>query len=235
MKHTYWILCAILFSTLAACGEGKKEEKKEETEKFGQHRASDFKEESNKADKKGRQFDSTFAISDTFQLKTILADIQNDYAAQPSGESTILDRFSFERREKVLITGKKKVPYGKSTMLYPKGEVYLYEYKDSAQAMNTLYNWLDCFGSDCAALTLLKDVEHIKMPPAFVMVGGNKILWLKYPSEHKANDFGPVKEALVNAIPEEERYYQIDVDAGGPLTWKGFNEESDSLYMALNP
>lgn len=233
MKHMYWKSLSIFWISIVLFSCDKKEETQTE-EQFGKHRASELKEDNTADSANIVKFDSTFAISDTLQLKNILASLQNDYAARPISKSTILDRFSYQRKEKVELIGKKKVPYG-SNMLFPKGEVYLYEYEDSAQVMTSLYNWMDCFGSDCAALTLLKNVEHIKMPPAFVVVGNNKILWLRYPGEHEANDYGPVKEALVNAIPEEERYYQIDVQKGGPLQWKGFSEEADSLYNALNP
>lgn len=238
MKKFYfknWIvLTSISVFILTSCSQESNEKETITDEKFGKHNASELNAKDSIQSEKKDSIIGFDALSDTLKLKNGLESLVAEYNARPLRKSTILGRFSNVRSEQVELIGKNKVPYGKEVMLYPKAEIYMFEYNDSAQVITTLYNWMDCFGSDCEALKLLKDVKHIKMPPSFVVLGDNKILWLKYPSEHKANDYTPVKNALRAMIPEDKRYYEIDVDAGGPLKWKGFTAEADSLYQVIN-
>lgn len=130
-----------------------------------------------------------------------------------------IDRYGFNTSKKIEFIGKENVPYGKTTMVTPKAEFYVYHFSDSLKLNNAFYNWLDCYGSDCNEVKLYENIESIKTAPSFTVIYDTTLISVKYLCEHKKNDWKAFQDSILNKYGDNYRYL-IDVRCGGPLIWK---------------
>ncbi|MGB1104801.1 MAG: hypothetical protein ACPG21_14415 [Crocinitomicaceae bacterium] len=131
----------------------------------------------------------------------------------------LLDRFSFNTREKINFKSKEEVPYGESTMVTPRANLFYYAFEDTTKTKNAFYNWLDCFGSDCAMVKLEEEVDAIKMPPAYALVYDTMIVAVNYRCEDAEYSWNEFEKSLKQSF-EQDPLYEIKVGCGGPLKWK---------------
>jgi hypothetical protein len=153
------------------------------------------------------------------KIEKLLYALKPDYDTTFTNKSHVFDRFGFNTSYKLQFIGKNKVPYGKSIMVTPKANFFVYNFSDSVKLNNAFYNWLDCFGSDCQAVKLKEDIKAVKTPPSFTLVYDTTIVILEYPCEHEKNNWKAFKDSIVKKYGYNYRY-RIDVDCGGPLKWK---------------
>lgn len=170
------------------------------------------------------EIDSTIENIDTLPvyntvLGHLVATLNENYDTVSLNENHVFDRYGFNSTEKVKFVGKETVPYGKSTMVTPKAEFYLYNFSDSIKLNNAFYNWLDCFGSDCNEVKLNQDLEAVKTPPSFTLVYDTTMISVKYLCEHEQNDWKSFQDSILKQYGDNYRY-RIDVECGGPLKWK---------------
>lgn len=152
-------------------------------------------------------------------LEELVYALSPQYDTASNTEKHIFDRFGFNTSSKLKFISKNEVPYGKSTMVTPKAEMFVYHFSDSIKLNNAFYNWLDCFGSDCQAVRLNEDLDAIKTPPSFTLVYDTTLVTVEYPCEHEKNDWGAFKDSIIKMYGRDYRY-RIDVSCGGPLRWK---------------
>jgi hypothetical protein len=129
------------------------------------------------------------------------------------------DRYGYTNASKVQYIGKNKIAYGKTNMLKPKAELFVYNFSDSTTLNNAFYNWLDCYGSDCNEVKLKQNIDKIKTPPEFTLVYDTVLVSVKYMCEHKKNDWKSFQDSVISKFGKDYRY-RIDVECGGPLVWK---------------
>lgn len=133
-----------------------------------------------------------------------------------------MDRFSFSSSQKLQFTGMDDVPYGSSgTTVTPKAQFFYYSFADTNKTINAFYNYLDQMADDSEGgpVKLNQDLEAIKMPPMFMAVYDTIIVTAKYMCEHEENDWDSFQDSILQVYGTEYKYY-IDVDCGGPLSWK---------------
>lgn len=152
-------------------------------------------------------------------IEQLVYALKPEYDTAFTKETHIFDRFGFNTSYKLKFIAKNDVPYGKSTMVTPKANFFVYNFSDSVKLNNAFYNWLDCFGSDCQAVKLNEDLNAIKTPPSFTLVYDTTIVILEYPCEHEKNNWKAFKDSIIKKYGTNYRY-RIDVDCGGPLRWK---------------
>ncbi len=152
-------------------------------------------------------------------IQKLIYSLQPDYDTIFLNDTHIFDRFGFNSSYKLQFVGKNKVPYGKSSMVTPKANLFVYNFSDSIKLNNAFYNWLDCFGSDCQAVKLNEDIDAVKTPPSFTLVYDTTIVMIEYPCEHQQNNWRAFKDSVIKKYGSNYRY-RIDVDCGGPLKWK---------------
>ena len=152
-------------------------------------------------------------------IQKLIYSLQPDYDTIFLNDTHIFDRFGFNSSYKLQFVGKNKVPYGKSSMVTPKANLFVYNFSDSVKLNNAFYNWLDCFGSDCQAVKLNEDIDAVKTPPSFTLVYDTTIVMIEYPCEHQQNNWRAFKDSVIKKYGSNYRY-RIDVDCGGPLKWK---------------
>ena len=152
-------------------------------------------------------------------LSNLVSSLDVDYDTTALNENHVFDRYGFNSFEKVEFVGRETVPYGKSNMVKPKAEFYLYNFSDSIKLNNAFYNWLDCFGSDCNPVNLNQDIESVKTPPSLTLVYDTTLISVKYLCEHEKNDWQSFQDSIVKQYGNDYRY-RIDVGCGGPLIWK---------------
>ena len=166
--------------------------------------------------------DSTLSqdsIAVTGPLGSFLRTELETFDTSNSEKFHMLDRFSFSIREKVNFKAKEEVPYGENTMVTPRANLFYYTFSDTLKTQNAFYNWLDCFGSDCAMVKLEEDVEAIKMPPACVLIYDTLIIAVNYRCEDINYDWRGFEKNLKNSF-EQKPLFELKVDCGGPLKWK---------------
>ncbi len=152
-------------------------------------------------------------------IQKLIYSVLPDYDTVFLNDTHIFDRFGFNSSYKLQFVGKNKVPYGKSSMVTPKANLFVYNFSDSVKLNNAFYNWLDCFGSDCQAVKLKEDIDAVKTPPSFTLVYDTTIVMIEYPCEHQQNNWRAFKDSVIKKYGSNYRY-RIDVDCGGPLKWK---------------
>lgn len=148
--------------------------------------------------------------------------IQHQLSAFDTTKHTLfhpLDRFTFNRREKILFKGKTDVLHDGETMVTPSAELFYYTFSDTTKTKNALYNWLDCFGNDCTMVKLNEDMETIKTSPSFALVYDTVIVTVDYRCEDQNFDWKPFQDSLKMQFGKDYKY-QINVGCGGPLNWK---------------
>jgi hypothetical protein len=154
-------------------------------------------------------------------IARLVTELQSNYDTLFSNEFHIFDRFGYHTGYKLKFIGKTNVPYGKSSMVTPIGNLFVYTFTDSTKLNNAFYNWLDCFGADCQEVKLMEDIKAIKMPPAFILLYDTTMVTLEYSCEHVQNDWKTFKDEIIKIYGKNYRY-KIDVECGGPLKWKKF-------------
>lgn len=130
-----------------------------------------------------------------------------------------IDRFTFNKRKKIGLKSKTTVPYGDDIDVNPSAELFYYTFSDTLKTNNALYNWLDCFGSDCAMVKLEEDMDALKMPPLFSLVYDTLIVIADYRCEDQSFDWNPFQDSLVKHFGKNYKY-RMEVGCGGPLHWK---------------
>ncbi len=153
------------------------------------------------------------------KIEKLIYSLQPNYDTTFLNESHIFDRFGFNSSYKLQFVGKNKVPYGKSSMVTPKANLFVYNFSDSIKLNNAFYNWLDCFGSDCQEVKLKEDIDVVKTSPSFTIVYDTTIVMVEYPCEHQQNNWRAFKDSVIKKYGDNYRY-RIDVDCDGPLKWK---------------
>jgi len=212
MKQTYFYL---LFSLLILYSCGSKKEQKIELVSMDDLMGDSTEQIETQVDEVPND---TIPVLSTKIAKLIYA-LQPTYDTAFTNKVHIFDRFGYNSSYKMAFVGKKEVPYGKSTMVVPKADLFVYNFSDSVKLNNAFYNWLDCFGSDCQEVKLNEDIKAVKTPPSFTLVYDTTIVILEYPCEHIQNDWKSFKDSLVKKYGNDYRY-RIDVGCGGPLKWK---------------
>lgn len=129
-----------------------------------------------------------------------------------------IDRFGYSSFQKIEFRGKKTVPYGKTNMVTPVADLFLYTFIDTLKTKNAFYNWLDCFGSDCNAVKLNEDIDAIKTPPMFTLMYDTCIVAVEYLCEHQKNDWKSFQDSIISKFGKNY-LHRIDVRCGGPLVW----------------
>lgn len=145
--------------------------------------------------------------------------LEPEYDTIALNEFHMLDRYESSTKRKLTFKSKKTVPYGETARLNPTAEVYYYTFSDSLKTKNAFYNWLDCFGSDCNAVSLNEDVDAIKTPPLTTWVYDTTIVVVNYMCEHAENDWQSFEDSLVTYTGKSYTF-NIKVECGGPLKWK---------------
>ncbi len=157
---------------------------------------------------------------DTLRMtQKLYVKMQEVYDSSTLNKKQPFDRFGYSQFEKLLFTGKNEVPYGKTSKVIPKAEVFVYHFSDTLKLKNAFYNWLDCFGGDCTPVKLNEDMDAIKMPPLFSLVYDTTIVIIDYKCEHIKNDWKSFQDSLIS-ITGKNYKHRIEVGCGGPLKWK---------------
>jgi hypothetical protein len=167
-------------------------------------------------------FDTISTVDSVKVVGALGSFIQSELAAFDTStveEYHILDRFSFNTRQKIEFKSKEEVPYGEETMVRPRANLFYYAFKDTNSTKNAFYNWLDCFGSDCAMVKIDEELEAIKMPPAFALVYDTVIVAVDYRCEDAKYNWRDFEKELKNQFNEKPQY-ELKVACGGPLKWK---------------
>ena len=157
--------------------------------------------------------------AETSNLLNLIQVVNPGYDTNALSVAHPMDRYGFSSKSKIKFVGKTDVPYGKTNMVTPKAEFYVYNFPDSIKLNNAFYNWLDCFGSDCDEIKLNQDVEYVKTPPSFTLIYDTVLVDVKYLCEHEKNDWKSFQKSIINTYGKNYRY-RIDVNCGGPLKWK---------------
>lgn len=131
----------------------------------------------------------------------------------------LLDRFSFNSRKKIEFKSKEQVNYGENTRVSPRAQLFYYSFEDTSSTKNAFYNWLDCFGSDCAMVKIEEEVEALKMPPAYALIYDTVIVAVDYRCEDANFNWREFEKELKKNFDNEPRY-ELTVGCGGPLKWK---------------
>ena len=212
MKQTYFYL---ILSLLILYSCGSKKEQKIELVSMDDLMGDSTEQTETQVDEAPSD---TIPVLSTKIGKLIYA-LQPDYDTTFTDKTHIFDRFGYNSSYKMEFVGKNEVSYGKSTMVVPKADLFVYNFSDSVKLNNAFYNWLDCFGSDCQAVKLKEDVKAVKTPPSFTLVYDTTIVILEYPCEHVQNNWKSFKDSVIDKYGKNYRY-RIDVGCGGPLKWK---------------
>lgn len=152
-------------------------------------------------------------------LSLLINELSSTYDTLELTDGHPMDRYGYNSSTKVKFVSQTDVPYGKSNMVTPKAEFYIYNFSDSIKLNNAFYNWLDCFGSDCDEVKLNEDIEAVKTPPSFTLVYDTTLIDVKYLCEHDKNDWDSFQKSILKTYGKNYRY-RIDVKCGGPLKWK---------------
>lgn len=160
--------------------------------------------------------DSTFIPS---EINLFIAGQLPNYDTLSHLKPHSIDRFGYSTQRKIEFTGKNEVPYGKTSMVIPKANLYYYTFSDSTKTKNAFYNWLDCYGNDCNVVKINEDIDAIKTTPMFTLVYDTCIVAVEYLCEHQKNDWKSFQDSLIVNFGRTYKY-RIDVGCGGPLKWK---------------
>lgn len=210
MKKNGWI--AFVFSLLVlSCGGEPKEQEVVSFDDIMGETGEEVMEEESSVDTTVMILEGAVNIFINNQLGSF--DTTNHSEFHP------LDRFTFNQREKILFKSKTDVLYGSETMVTPRAELFYYTFSDTTKTKNAFYNWLDCFGSDCAMVKLNEDMDAIKTPPSFALVYDTVIVAVDYRCEDQNFDWKPFQDSIKAQFGKDYKY-QIKVGCGGPLNWK---------------
>jgi hypothetical protein len=130
-----------------------------------------------------------------------------------------MDRFGFSTRQKINFLAKTGIPVDEGAILVPVAGLHYYTFSDTTKTKNAFYNWLDCFGSNCNAVELNKDIENLDADPGLVLVYDTIIVAVEYRCEHKKHSWRPFQDSLVANFGKDYTY-RVDVACNGPLKWK---------------
>lgn len=141
----------------------------------------------------------------------------NTFDTLENNEFHPIDRFTFNQRRKVILKGKTTVAYG-DIQVNPTAELFYYSFQDTAKTKNALYNWLDCFGSDCQLVNLKEDIKALKTPPMYALVYDTVIIACNYRCEDKSFSWHPIQDSITSYFGKQPKF-EIKVGCGGPLKW----------------
>ncbi|HIP36959.1 MAG TPA: hypothetical protein EYG85_08895 [Crocinitomix sp.] len=158
-------------------------------------------------------------IDISIQVQQLITSLRTSYDTSKINTSHLFDRYGYNSSYKIQFIGKEKVSYGKTLMVAPKADLFIYHFSDSIKLNNAFYNWLDCFGSNCQEVKLHQNIDYIKTPPSFTLVYDTTLVTVKYQCEHTKNDWSSFQDSIIKKYGNNYRY-RIDVDCGGPLIWK---------------
>jgi hypothetical protein len=130
-----------------------------------------------------------------------------------------IDRFGFSTRQKINFLAKTGIPVEEGAVLVPVAGLHYYTFSDTTKTKNAFYNWLDCFGMNCSAVELNKDVETLETDPLFALVYDTVIVAVEYSCEHKKHNWKSFQDSLVTNFGKDYNY-RVDVACNGPLRWK---------------
>ena len=130
-----------------------------------------------------------------------------------------MDRFGYSTFHKFDFIAKTQVADSKEGMVTPVASFYYYSFPDTTSAKNAFYNWLDCFGENCDAVQLNRDMEEIKTTPMFTFIYDTCIVAVEYACEHKKNDWKSFQDSIIERFGKNYNY-RIEVACNGPLKWK---------------
>lgn len=143
-----------------------------------------------------------------------------DYSADTSTAFHPMDRYSFNKSEKMMLTKNTMVDYG-SSKVSPKAEIFYYTFSDTNATKNAFYNYLDDLSAngESGQVKLNEDMKSLKTPPVFMMVYDTLIVSAQLACEHKTNDWRPLKDSILSIYGNKYSYF-IDIQCGGPLKWR---------------
>lgn len=130
----------------------------------------------------------------------------------------VLDRFTNEKKYKLILQKKIPVKYGSIENIYPVANIRAYVYKDSAQCANALNNWLNCFGNDCSQVKQGEETT-IKSTPGYYLVNKTDIVCLDYVLEHQENNWNETEKHLKQLFARKGTIV-VKVKARGKLVWE---------------
>lgn len=163
--------------------------------------------------------EDTIPVFEGSDLERFVYSGLSNYDTISHQEFHMLDRFTYGSREKINFKSKTEVAYGSDAMVTPRAELFYYTFSDTTKTKNAFYNWLDCFGSDCAIVRPGEDVDAIKTPPSFSLVYDTLIIAVDYRCEDANFDWEPFQDSLISYFGKDYNY-RIEVGCGGPLNWK---------------
>jgi hypothetical protein len=134
----------------------------------------------------------------------------------PSG--ILPDRFISDSVIRFRMRKLEQVNYGTEIKVYPEFSFYAFRYSDTASYENALFNWFNCFGSDCASVKEGESVKAIKTPPSFTLYGYPYIIHISWPCEHAENNWDEITSE-VKSLFGGQGTRTIQVKCGGPLNW----------------
>jgi hypothetical protein len=135
-------------------------------------------------------------------------------------EFHLIDRFSYNQRNKILFKGKTDVPYGDNIMVTPRAEFFYYTFSDTAKTKNAFYNWLDGFNNgEGDEVKLNQDAQGIKTPPRFALVYDTVIVTVNYRCEDQKQNWSPFEDSIISRFGKDYNY-RMEIGCGGPLKWK---------------
>ncbi len=122
-----------------------------------------------------------------------------------------LDRFTFNQRKKITLKSKVAVQQTDENEINPTASLYYYTFSDTLKTKNAFYNWLDCFGPDCAMVKPNETTMDIKTPPLFAVVYDTVIFIADYRCEDKKQNWKPLQDSVIHYFGKE---YNYRIDAG---------------------
>ncbi len=149
----------------------------------------------------------------------LIGALQLQYDTTSLEDTHPMDRYGFSSKQKIKFVGKETVPYGKTNMVTPKADFFIYNFRDSIVLNSAFYNWLDCFSNDCVEVKINQNIDAIKTPPSLTLVYDTTLIDIRYMCEHSANDWSGFEDSIISKYGKDYRY-RIEVNCGGPLTWK---------------
>ena len=118
----------------------------------------------------------------------------------------------------VFLKKKTSINYGDVEDIYPVVNLFFYEYSTEDDCQKAFIKWLECFGGECDQITVGTNMDHIKMPPMYIIKNATEIIVLKYLCEHNENNWADLKNDLLSSFKTPGSKI-MNVECGGPLTW----------------
>lgn len=127
-----------------------------------------------------------------------------------------LDRFGYSTAVKTKFLDKASGGVGANV---PSATFCYYTFSDSLKTKNAFYNWLDCFGTDCASIQLNKNFEGLESNPSITLVYDTVIVAVEFGAQDPKDYWKPFQDSLFGQFGKSYNY-RLDVTRKGTAEWK---------------